>query len=319
MRIVIAERLRPFSHVPGTFCMLPGSTFRLQIFPALLRVHDLAGRTPQFIQEISFDVKGPLDDFTIQQDLEKRCVFVWGKGPKGYFRHKQEAENPYQPKFMERLSLGSHQSQDWTLVQRRLAMEQILPLWHYLGQMTPPQSAEKVGVLSLFEELDQIMQKSEERVPFLKKLYRVGFEGILSPRLEDEEHQGFDIPKVLPNAQTTTLALLSLGASLIRNLFFQVNKREISLLPLLPPEFHCGRFLGLQIPEIGSIDMEWSKKQIRRLIFHCESQTELLFHFNRDLRRFRLRRCSKERGQFLPTKTPLQFEKGDYYLDNFQK
>ncbi len=35
MRIAIAQRLRPFSHIPGTTCVVPGSIYCVQILTRL--------------------------------------------------------------------------------------------------------------------------------------------------------------------------------------------------------------------------------------------------------------------------------------------
>lgn len=87
MRITIAERLRPFSHLPGTSFVLPGSNLGLQIFPALIRVSDLSGELPVIMAEITLDLEGPMDGFTALQDLENGTLRVFGESSKGYFRY----------------------------------------------------------------------------------------------------------------------------------------------------------------------------------------------------------------------------------------
>ena len=57
MRITIGLRHHPFTHVPGTFVVLPGSTLQLQIFPTLIKV---AGH-----EEIPLTLEGPIEKFTI--------------------------------------------------------------------------------------------------------------------------------------------------------------------------------------------------------------------------------------------------------------
>lgn len=84
--IKIAERLKPFSHIPGTACILPGSGYQVQIFPTLLRFHDLAS-SPKLLTEIQFDLQGPLQDFTVQNDLEKGELRIWGNAPAGFVRY----------------------------------------------------------------------------------------------------------------------------------------------------------------------------------------------------------------------------------------
>lgn len=88
MSIKIAQRLKPFSHVPGSYSLIPGSFFRVQVFPALIRFDDLSQTYPQQLGEISLKLKGPVDDFTVLTDLERGFVKVWGKAQNGFFRYQ---------------------------------------------------------------------------------------------------------------------------------------------------------------------------------------------------------------------------------------
>ncbi|HEV8051923.1 MAG TPA: hypothetical protein VGP47_05465 [Parachlamydiaceae bacterium] len=87
MLLTIAERLRPFSHLPGTAFVVPGTTLSLEIFPALIRVTDLALSQPVVLAEISLDLNGPVKDFTAVQDLENGSLRVFGTSVNGYFRY----------------------------------------------------------------------------------------------------------------------------------------------------------------------------------------------------------------------------------------
>lgn len=91
MRIEIAERLRPFSHLPGTTFVLPASSLGVVVFPCLIRFHDLTGSIPIVLGEIALDLEGPIDDFTALLDLENGKLKVWGKSAKGYFRYTIKA------------------------------------------------------------------------------------------------------------------------------------------------------------------------------------------------------------------------------------
>lgn len=91
MKIEIAERLHPFSHVPGTSFVLPGSSLAIEIFPALLRIKELALGAPCLVLELALDLEGPINDFTALQDLEKGSLRVWGTSASGYFRYVVKA------------------------------------------------------------------------------------------------------------------------------------------------------------------------------------------------------------------------------------
>jgi hypothetical protein len=140
--ITIAKKLRPFSHMYGAKCLLPGTDTVIEAFPNLLRI----GK-----EEIPLNITS---GFTLQQDLERNCVWVFGKN----FRKKIEGNSP---KNIETLSLGSHKSQDWDMVLRRMDMVEILPILFNLGQKS------KSGMpveISNYEEF-----------------YRASFQGIAVP------------------------------------------------------------------------------------------------------------------------------------------
>lgn len=336
--IHITERLRPFSHQPGTCCLLPGSTLRFQIFPALLRVFDISTAYPKFLEEISVPVKGPVQEFTVQLDLERGWILVWGKTEEEFFRyiiqagetsihvdvqkglsswHPQElfSRIPYthQPfnKKWERLSLGNHKSQDWEMVSRRADLGEILPALLALGQQVPDTFyfADE-GTTSLLLEC----QNASKLIvyPTFINFFKASFEGILSPRLVDEQHQGFSLKT--PSLPLSPLVLLSRGAKTIRSLFVHTHAKEISILPKLPPQFHCGRFLGVQCEDFGALDLEWSKKAPRRLLFKAYKTEVLHFHFPHEITDFRLN------GKRHLVKDPIEVISGEQYIfDRFQK
>ena len=179
--IHIAQRLHPFSHIPGAICPLPKSNWGIQAFPTRLVFRHLITR-----QEIDLGIQctGPMSDFTLQLDLEKGAVVLFGSAKEGYFRifmtremdgialfferafsagvtlvvgnQKQGCSIREKEKYLiplpkehpeisisqERLSLGMHKSQDWDMVARRADLKEIFPVWLRLGNCLPEQ---KVG------------------------------------------------------------------------------------------------------------------------------------------------------------------------------
>ncbi len=358
MRIAIAERLRPFSHIPGTLCLVPGSTFCLRLYPALLRLKDLAQSETAVLAEFPLNVEGPVKDFTVVQDLEKGIIFVWGHSIRGFYRYhcfyqkeqnrvaiqvekdltdglfpsnltsltkgplvfSDSKEAPLEP-ISERLSLGNHKAQDWEMIRKRCAMEEIFPLWLRLGQITPEVPfSEAKGTLALLNECRQAMESfSREKVlaPF-KKIFLAGLEGMGVPRLQDTQHQGFGLSAIPDNFGGSALPLLTEGALLIRRLFFQEKQNDLFILPKLPPEFHCGRYLGLKF-KYGTIDLEWSKKRIRRLILQGNGPAELNFQFHHSIKSYRLRRSSRDKGSRIKTGSIFVLDAvSPFYLDNFE-
>lgn len=348
MRIKIAERLHPFSHEPGTCFVLPGTTLRFQVFPAFVRIHDLSQKESVLVSETHFDVRGPVKDFTIEQDLEHAVIRVWGHTTLGFMRYKfipnsrstfqlsiekqpegglgwqvntAESDQPMMVPSTARLSLGLHKAQDWTLLRRRCDMAEIFPSWFRLGQLTPLVSSKHYpeGTMALLENCrDAIIRCARlDVLPAFRNLFLAGFSGGLSPRLTDDQHQGFLLPPALK--EQSPLPLLSEGAHLIQSLFVQTKSDSVDILPVLPPDFHSGRILGVKC-SIGEIDLEWSKKTIRRLILRAKSTQQIKLNFQKEIARFRLRQSLQDRGHVFPVSSSIHLEIGrDYFLDRFEK
>ena len=300
MRIQIGLKLRPFSHRPGIICLIPFTTWEVQVFPALLKFRNLAGKETK---DVPLKVEGPVKGFTVMLNLEKARVEVFGRGQKGYFRkfitpkeYSFLKETPLPPS-SERLSLGIHKKQDWDLIQRRSDMAEIFPFWLRLSQLIPekPLPKKTVGTMHLLDDLSL--------------LFQVGFQGILSPRLIDENHLG------LIKEETTTaspLALLHAGANEIRKLFCQEEGNTLHILPNLPKELHAGRYIT------PSYSIEWSKKQIKKIIIDPK-ETKIIYLNLRKVKTYRLRKSLRQRGEQRKRDMPIELKRGQrLYLDRFQ-
>jgi len=305
MIIKIAEKLRPFTHQPGMKVPLPGSKWILQVFPTLIKVFD--GK--EVVQDWPLDVQGPVKDFTVQLDLVKGCVHVFGQAQNGSFRktvYPGESGISFAPteasKSVERLSLGSHKSQNWLGVTRRGDLKEILPVWFQLGQMISRIDQDSSGGTFSLLKPD---------VESLTRLWLAGFEGLMTPRIEDTDLQGFNLPPVDPSL--SPLPLLSDGWKVIRSLFFK--EETLAILPHVPKEFHCGRLIGLQTHNKLTINIEWSKKQLRRMEVMSQEDSALKLLFPKELKSYRI-----EKEKRISTDNFLELEKGKWYiLDNFRK
>ncbi len=381
MQMKIAERLRPYSHTPGVYCILPGSCYQLQIFPCLIRIYDLSQAKSSLLAELILDLEGPIQDFTVLNDLEKGWVRVWGHTTRGYIRYhltsqdlgqgigfcvektpekglnvalrqgawhlyaEQRADplieiqlkakdeivlasalpsfNPYQPPKVDRLSLGNQKAQDWDLVQRRLDLTEIFPSWNRLGQLVSQPAMpfnSYAGTAALLQTCQELMvqRKPELLVPAFTSLFQAGFHGILAPRLFDDQYQGLiSAEKATVPSSLSPLILLTEGSRLLRHLFIQQQGKDIAILPILPPQFHCGRWLQVTMKG-GILDMEWTKKIIRQILFYSQIDQDLIFHFKHPLKSFRLRTGEKEKGHRVACGSSLFMKKDCFYLfDNF--
>jgi hypothetical protein len=335
-RIVVAQKLLPFSHLAGSKVVLPGSILQITIYPTLILIAN---------RQIHIPLTGPVDDFTVQMDLEKGLVKVWGHYKEGFLRYTIQATvdgsfiiqaekspladlffstsaNTFVPQGNEKLSLGNHKAQDWDLVRRRSDLSEIFPIWFRLGQLLPDTVLDiSAGTSALLGncQLTIADQDKLKVIPSFINLFNAGFEGILSPRLSDTDFQGFNLKETGPDFKGSAIALLKEGSNLIRSLFFRQRDNELEILPLLPPEFHSGRFINISCGALGTIDIEWSKKTIRRLVFHSQSLNEIIFRFPKELKTFRVCERKNHKGQIVSTGSPVSVQQGISYLfDNFK-
>lgn len=358
MKLQIARALRPYCHDAGTVCLIPFSAWKLTAYPTKIALEHMID---SISLEMGLCLHGPINDFTVQQDLSLGSVKIFGQAKEGYFRYllqqheeglclyleklpeagiticyaglcetvtaprkivlhkKRETEFSIS---LERLCLGAHKAQDCSAMRRRADMAEILPFWLRLGHIVPHsgyQPSHK-GLIALLEECkERIAQKDRASVlEPLRSLFLAGFSGMLVPRASDDDHQGIiehqDEPSIQP------LSLLTEGASVIRSLFFQQKDGVIYLLPCLPSQFHSGRLLGLKTESGERIDIEWSKKQIRRVVIYVGSSHEIRLALQKDIRQFRLRKELKSKGVTLSATTPIACQPADIlYLDSFQK
>ncbi|HSX11832.1 MAG TPA: hypothetical protein VLF94_08970 [Chlamydiales bacterium] len=325
--IKIAERLRPFSHTPGAACIIPGTCLEIEAFPTLLKVANT---------EIKLKLTGPVKDFTLEQDLEKDCVRVYGKAKEGFFRLKIEATDagldiavekgplkshhiPLETQYVhkhpcERLSLGNHKAQDWDLVQKRCDLKEFLPVLFALGQKIPLIPPQKPSGTARLLELPSDRSDLEWA---LEALFKAAFTKILIPRLIDDQHHGLvsDEP-----VQGNRFYLVQEGAKLVRSLFFRQNERRIAFLPNLPISLDCGRMVGLQAPGIGEIDFEWSKKVLRQVAIRASTPGEVILELQSEIKSLRVRKSMKDKGRRLKSTDPVLLEPGQtVLLDRFQK
>ncbi|MCE2982421.1 MAG: hypothetical protein LW832_02530, partial [Parachlamydia sp.] len=170
--ISIAEKLIPFSHTPGTFALIPFTTYAVEAFPSLFRIYEWGGREPLLLTTMQLGIQGPLRDFTLLSDLEKGLIKVRLRSGTGFYEYELsgshekvlfnlkrsptgslslneksaflncplsmiEGRAVEHPKIFEKLSLGNHKKQDIDLILRRQDLKEILPLFYSFAQKVP--------------------------------------------------------------------------------------------------------------------------------------------------------------------------------------
>lgn len=368
--IKIAERLLPFTHLAGACCPIPRTHYAVQVFPTRIRLYDLASSQGKPLGEIAWDLRGPLKDFTVQLDLEKGQVSVWGTAQEGYLRYRicrqqggiflsmerapkegvsysyvdamneiaqecsssrllpgqkialvAESQSMIAANHWERLSLGGHKKQDWELVARRQDPVEILPVWYALGQQIPQISHANPlsGCGALLESCRHAVANAppEHLLKYFLELFQVGFIGLMTPQTEDSCFRGI-VPSPL-DEWFCPLILLSEGTKLLRSLLIEQKGNVLSLLPRLPPELHCGRMLGVHLPGIGRMDLEWTKKRVRRFLIHADHEVKMVLNLKGHVKSFRVRKENQKGGAILESGSEIfLIPKTTYQLDKFE-
>lgn len=360
MKIKLSEKYRPYSLDIGSSCLLPKSSWKVTTYPTRIEFTNLISEDSEDSFVVTCSIEGPLSQFTMMQDLERQWVRVFGRGAHGFFsyrlvasaheiilflergpeegitftyegtkrtlKRKEELIMPsttssFPTAFTEKMHFGCHKAQDWTLIKRRFRLDEILPIWFELGKNIPQHPKLGVGTPRLLESCASLLQQKnrQEIGKHLLDLFRAGFEGMLVPRFKDTDHQGLlqdndEIPK-----GASPLMLLGEGARLIRQLLVQQQDEKLALLPCLPVQLHAGRFVGIECDEL-ILDLEWSKKLLRRCVLHPKSDQTKSFIFQTPIKSFRVRKGPRDRGIIHKVGSALELlANTTYTLDHFQK
>ncbi|MCB1084649.1 MAG: hypothetical protein KDK60_00950, partial [Chlamydiia bacterium] len=355
MKIRLREKYKPYSHEEGISLLLPRSSWKATVYPAKVLLKNLMtiGETEELT--LIPHLQGPLTQFTVMQDLERKWIRVFGRGEGGFFSYRLFAASSEIVLFLERspkegmtfsfegetrrlqrkeelilptiapsfpllsqekIHLGCHKKQDWTLVRRRLLLEEILPIWFQLGKDIPSHPMLRQGTGELLSQCaDFVNERNRVKIgPALVKLFKGGFEGILAPHLHDVHFQGIEAPEEI-SSKASPLMLLGEGARLIRSLFINVVDGEIALLPCLPTELHAGKIISAPLTVSLSCDFEWSKKLLRRLYLYSSIDQEITLKLQSPIKSFRYRTTPRGKGIRIDASSPLQLKKGLNVLD----
>lgn len=345
MKIQIAQRFAPFTHLPGSYMPIPQTQWEVKLYPTCLFFRPIDAVKEEFI--LPLQLQGPVKNFTAILNCEKECIELSGTGKSGYFslfigreenalivKQKKGAvlEKPlvevaqldaHAAIKKERLALGNHKKQDFELVMRRKDLTEILPIWYFLAQTMPhvARPSGKGGNIALFDACEKEVLQGDKRLVcerFLN-LFQAAFEGVFAPRLEDLNHLGLTQEK-LQGAKGSALYLLAGGKELIRALFFREEKEQYALLPQLSPAFHSGRMSGIMTKRGDEIAIEWSKKQLQKVVIRANKEGLIFLNLQKPLHSFRVRSSLKEKGVMQSAKEPLHLKAFQtLFLDRFQK
>lgn len=304
LKIQIAERFKPFSHVPGIKMPLPYSDWTVEIFPARLT---FSSHAAEDTFSIDIPIKASPERFTATCDLERGGIKVemvvlgvslryWLFSKEGIVLYLEKGELPLAsdrltitdsfalPSYFnaERVSFGISKKQDWELIKRRHLITEFVPIWFRLAQT--------------------LTEKEKAQVPteaLLKEQFHSCYSGLMVEDAKQPQLMGSSLSNNAPR----------ITASSIRALFFKESDLgTLEILPDLLPCFPEGRFMGLRF-SLGTVDLEWAKGRLRKMIIHAEKKGSVQLKFPSKETSYRLR------SQAEPT---LDFQAGcEYFLDQF--
>lgn len=336
--IEVHERYRPFSHTPGSTCMIPGTPYVLRAFPTRIEIFEGLEK----VEAIDLAITGPTGNFTVILDLEKGAVRVFGHAKEGYYefclflnkegfvelrlergvaltysynsqkgilgRKKsivfdlpQVVQKPQNP--AERLSLGVSKKLDADLVWRRRSLVEMLPVFFRLGQYFTDEGEKEPSFLETREDFSHAIDS--------------GFISLFAPAFEGKRFLGVNWPeekKPLRAAERPFHIYRSL-----RNLLVRERPGEILLLPELLKDFICGRLVGAEL-ESAKIGIEWTKGKLRRATIESKKDEQIAVVCPPWVREYRLRAGFKGKSQMCKNGEKFFFQTGHrYILDKFTK
>lgn len=350
----IGNRLRPFSHQPGTSCVLPRSSCKATLYPTRCEIATFDHKKSY---TLDFALQGPIDDFTVTLDLEKEALFVHGKAQSGFFCYRLQATREGVTCLLERgdvalqvsldggkdfllhkkesfllaipthygnlqdsscqevLSFGNHQSQDWQVATSRRQLAQLLPWWFTLGIKTPEVAhAPSLGTLSFLEKLQTLRDQGHPE--HLGDVFLLAIQAAFDGLLFPKAKDNQHLGLALPEGPLPQdAALLLLSCGAKIIKSLLVHASQESLTPL--PCLPPQLHCGryLNIACPGYfLDMEWTKKTLRLMRLRPECDLSLTLNLPSSVQSFRLRGPGHERGVRMKSTSPLALQVGKTYF-----
>lgn len=240
---------------------------------------------------------------------------------------------PLTPRLCPRLNLGVHKAQEWEMISRRGELCEIIPFWLRLAELTPqigPPTTEPMrlipqwGTAALLQRCYTAQNNGDRQgaVQALQAFFQTAFTNWLIPRFSDEAHQGYCLPAAKEES-FCPLNMLAVSGWLIKRFFVQMELQQakaLHVLTALPAQFVCGRLRHYDCSGLGWLDIEWSKRQPRRMIFWSHSHEQLQFIFPKEIKSLRMRCGTADSGKRLTCPLTLLLRQGQQYLfDHFTK
>ncbi len=315
MKLSPTIRFRPFSHVSGTMCLLPGSHLAFQCFMELVCIFDYSKASPHVIGAIRFSDLGTLKEFTVLQDIERAEIIVSGFSSTGFIRYVIRPQTDPRSWVVEfeklaRPIAASLVKKDDREMQETLSIKQG-DIVSFLYNDKPSEPLHLPAPERLFlgvdksQDWDMVVRrkKLEEYLPYLyalsqtipestldeiprlgiEELFQAAFSHMMIPRLVDTGFHGFMNP-IVSNINQSPLGLFSQIYKQARAQFFM--ERD-ALWHIVKPAFVSGTLANITTKRGHVVSLEWTKHTIRRVEITPAADDEITIHFQNDVKRFR--------------------------------
>lgn len=353
--IEIKSKLKPFSTTPGVEIPLVQGELTLKIYPTYIEVFkkrilkreltlQFAEPAQTFVASLDL-LKGWIE---VQLQLKKstlyyllflennKLVLELKRAPKNFISYALEdkkiktlskyeklvlleIEELFSPSSLELLSLGVHKKQHLESMKERSDFTELAPHLFLMGQYVKKSEVEVNGgnftfLKSAYHQRDQ--KNHDLILSELEPLLKTGFSSFFVPHLEDPFHWGYPTPKIHGDT-LSPFSILSELYHLFRSFFIHSENKVLYILPHLPPMFHCGRLIHLQ-QEGLHLDIEWSKKSIKKVVIKCNEEDTLKLHFQNPIEQCRIQ--GEKKAIPFKNKASFTFEKSKTYIfDRFEK
>lgn len=353
MQIKIKEKFKIISHDLGSSFLILNTSYFVKIYPGLLHFKDL---NSDKTFKIFLKFQGPVKDFTILQNLFNGNIEVSFHSKDGYVAYKilvsekevflnfekiskEKLEIEFDgivnisskdkiklpitvisnTKPQEYLSFGIYKKPDLYLIKKREDLNEILPfIFLYSQFFLDAQYNCCLRKKCLLKEVDNDFQKNEKQKLYdeFLNVFKVHFFGSFIPRMNDEEFQN-----ILPYSSTdlNPFCVFKKLYYSIKAILLNEKQNELYLLPCLPEEFNHGRATNIKIKK-GSLDIEWSKKILKKLVFRPFQDESFKLILQSQIKTFRIRSQKNEKGKFFKNGDVITLQKDKIYLfDKFKK
>lgn len=328
----ICQSYTPFTNIPGTPCLLPGTDVYVVAYPTKIEVYGFDEKL-RAIATI-YNHGGMVEKFQVLLDLKRGIILVEGKAPSGFYRVeitpgelcvkkgkveldvtqfecKVLALASFEQLSQETLSFGVHKALLWQKVEERMAIQELLPLFYAATRFYNEVGAESNTQLA---NLDSITSPASLEKA-IQCFFKTGFHGLFVPTQLDKKFSGHTVvPSHLPGA-----VILGTLHQKIRAFFIQESAQLLTLLPRLPKSIIAGRFINCCLMKGHKLSFEWTKGKLRRLVIEAKAEDNL-FIASQELVRCRIRKSKSESGKVISLQSSLHLQTGiSYLLDKFEK